>query len=84
MNVLPELSVIEQSSTVKDETTGKDVPVLSVEVIRGEFSDPMKLELTWSAKEMQIRHLKLQLFFETAIFISAQEDPELLRVTFND
>ena len=33
---------------------------------------------------MTIRELSIQISFENALYISANEDPELLRVIFND
>lgn len=84
MHVIADLVGDIEKGTMKDPKTGKTLPVLDVKVVEGYLSDPKKLKFTWKVKEMQKRELRLQLYFETAMFVSSQEEPETLQVTFND
>ena len=58
--------------------------VFTVEVIPGKDSDPSKLDFTWSVQEMTERQILIQMNFEDALYVSANEQPDTMRVTFAD
>ena len=81
MQIPPSLDMISKGFI---EINGRILPVLSVEVIPSEYSSPEYLRFEWIITEMTKRYIKLQLNFETAKFISANEEPDRIRITFND
>ena len=62
---------------------GTTRPVIVTKVVLGEFSPPEKLGYTWSVTKMTKRSLKLQINFENPIYVSTEEEPEQLEITFN-
>ena len=82
MHILPSLSML---NTFKVPLTkSNDLSVFTVEVIPGIDSEPRNLTFDWYATEMTERELKLQIIFDTAVYISMSGEPETLRITFND
>lgn len=81
MKVVPDLSMITEG-TVK--IKGKELPVLEIDVIASPYSDPHQLEFEWVTSGMTKRSVSFQLQFKTAMYVSAQEDSDLLRVIFRD
>lgn len=66
------------------EINGKLLPVLSVEVIPSDYSDTENLRFDWQTTEMTKRSIRFELLFETAKYVSANEEPDRIRITFND
>ena len=55
-------------------------PVFSLQIIPGEYSIEEKLGYSWSVYSMSKRTLSLKFDFENPIYISADEDPEMLQI----
>ena len=54
-----------------------------MKVVVGALTSAEKLGYSYSLTGMTKRSLELQLKFENPIFVSVEEDPEQLEVTFN-
>ena len=81
MRIIPDLRMITQGTV---EVKGEQRPVFDVEVIPGRDSDPEKLSFEWNIVEMTLRTVELQLFFEEALQVSANFEPDILRLSFVD
>lgn len=82
MNVIPDLILIEKG-TVPDDASGIQLPIFAPEVVLGAYTDESMLGYSWSVLQMTKRSLKLQITFENPIYVSMEEENEVLRVTFN-
>ena len=82
MKVLPEIQVLKKGEVQNND--GTVLPSFQVEVIAGEESDPSNLDFEWDTTAMDSQSLNLQLTFKTAMYVSAYESLEVLRVTFRD
>ena len=58
-------------------------PILEARVIVGSLTERKKLTYSWRVSEMTKRSLKLQIDFKNPIYVSMEEEPEHLEVTFN-
>ena len=81
MNVIPDLVLIEKG-TVPD-ASGTQLPIFAPEVVLGAYTDESMLGYSWSAQHMTKRSLDLKITFENPIYVSMEEEHEVLRVTFN-
>ena len=81
MHIIPSLSML-TNGTIR--LNGVDEPVFKVEVLPGSDSDPMKLEFGWKVIEMTERWVSIQMYFEEAMFVSANGEPDTLKITFVD
>ena len=81
MQVVPKLEIIEQGTIKIDKV---DFPVLSVEVIPNEDQDPKKVDFDWEVTSMTEKEMRIKLFFKTGVYISQQQDPDILKITFRD
>ena len=82
MHILPSLSMLNTFKVPQSEDD--DLSVFTVEVMPGIDSEPRNLTFDWYATEMTERELKLQIMFDTAVYVSMNNEPETLRITFND
>ena len=60
------------------------MPVFKVDVIPGDDSDPTKLNFGWQVDLMSERLIQLQMIFEEAVYVSSNDEPDILKVTFID
>lgn len=81
MRVLPSLDILMEG---KVERNGIVYPVLEVEVIPHFDSDLSNLRFNWEVSTMTKRYVRFKLVFETAVYVSMQEGPDILRTTFRD
>ena len=81
MSVVPDLALIE-TGTVTD-GSGEQLPIFAPEVVLGAYSDETMLGYSWSVLKMTKRSLDLQIAFENPMYISMEEEHEMLKVTFN-
>ena len=81
MQVLPYLEMIEQGRV---EFEGQELPVVDIKVIPGYLSEPEMLEFEWNVTAMTKRMITFQINFKTAKYVSAYEEPDRIRITFND
>jgi len=56
--------------------------LLNVEVRAGEYSDRSKLGFWWNVTEYNSTYMKIQLYFDSANYVSSQDEPETLVITF--
>ena len=82
MKIIPALKMIKEGK-VKNKD-GEIFPVLEIEVIASEWSDPLNLEFEWVTTTMTPRSVKFKLQFKKAMHVSAEEEPDYLRVIFRD
>ena len=81
IHILPKLSMLNNGTIT---INGVEQPVFKVDVVHGEDSDPSKLEFTWQVVKMTSREISIQILFQEAIQVSANEEPDILRLTFID
>ena len=81
MQVLPDLSMINSGTVLMN---GQDYPVVQIDVIAGPYSDPQMLDFDWVTSYMDERSVRFQLKFKNAIHVSANSEPDTLRVVFRD
>jgi len=60
------------------------VPVLGVTIVPGEDSDPASMGLTWRAVSQTPTTLTIQLVFDNALYISANQLKDILKITIVD
>ena len=58
--------------------------VFETKVLIGAYSDPSKVKYTLSEATMEKRKLELQLNFEDPLYISMEEEPEVLEIELLD
>ena len=78
MAEIADLKVVTETLSV-DKT-----PIFSVKVIRGEYSLPDKMEYSWKVVKMAERYLELQIDFTSPLYISTEEEPEMLEIIISD
>ena len=78
MAEIADLKVVSETLSV-DKT-----PIFSVKVIRGEYSLPDKMEYSWKVVKMAERYLELQIDFKSPLYISTEEEPEMLEIIISD
>ena len=54
-----------------------------MKVIPGKYSKPEMLGYNWSVTQMTKRSLELQIDFANPNYVSREEEPELLEITYN-
>ena len=67
MQVVSDLSMITNGTVSID---GKKMPVFDIEIIPADDSDPDMLKFDWNVISMTEQELKIQVFFEKAIYVS--------------
>ena len=80
MRTIEDLAVI-KSATMKSK---KAEPIFELRVAVGAYSEPEKMGYTWEPVAFSGRTLSLKISFENPIYISAEEDPELLEIVIRD
>jgi len=55
---------------------------LNVEVRAGALSDASKLGFSWNVTEYNFSSMKIQLVFDNANYVSSQDEPDILVITF--
>ena len=60
------------------------MPVFEVEVIPGEESDPSTLTFDWNVVSMTDREIAIQIYFDKAVYVSANTEPDTLKLSFVD
>ena len=81
MQIVPRLDMITMGTIM---IKGKRYPVVDIEVVSSEFSNPEDLFFDWVTSSMTERSIRFKLSFKTARFVSAKETPDILKVTFRD
>jgi len=81
IEIVPNLTIITNGTV---EVNGKISPVLELEILPGEDSDPANFNFTFKAVAQTSTKLTLQLVFDDARFVSADGDKETLLVYFRD
>ena len=81
MQIVPRLDMITMGTIM---IKGKRYPVVDIEVVPSEFSNPEDLFFDWVTSSMTERSIRFKLSFKTARFVSAKETPDILKVTFRD
>jgi len=79
--VLPTLDMITEGFVM---VKGKKYPVLQIDVIASLDSNPTNLEFKWVTSDMTKRSVNFKLQFSSAIYVSSQAEPDILKVTFHD
>lgn len=58
------------------------VPTMDVDIMPGYYSDANNLTFFWNVTSYEGQSLEMQLYFDSAVYISSQEIPEELRIAF--
>ena len=53
-------------------------------MIPGDESDPSKLTFDWKVVSMTDRKISIQIYFDSAIYVSANSEPDTLKMSFVD
>ena len=61
---------------------GQEFPILDVNVIPSQYSDPSNLKFNWTAVAMTAFDLDLEIKFENPLEVSAQILPDYLEIIF--
>ena len=81
MQVLPRLEMIKEGFV---EFNGKKYPVLDIDVVAGEYSEPSNLAFDWVTSDMTDRMIRFKITFKTAMFVSTSGESDTIKVTFRD
>ena len=81
MRVLPKLSMIDEGVV---HVKGIEQPVLKIEVEASSDSNPADLGFRWETSAMTVNYVRFKLHFSKAKFVSAQEEPDMLKITIYD
>ena len=81
MHIIPDLNLLKNMTVPTPEG---NLPVFQVNILPGSDSEVSKLDFGWEAISMSPRELKIQIYFKTALYISSNNEPEVLRLVFND
>ena len=60
------------------------IPVLTVKIIPARTQDPELLDFTWEIINYTKSEIKFQLDFENPLYVSFEEEPDILEISFHD
>ena len=81
MRIIPDLAMITNGTVIID---GQRQPVFDVEIIPSLDSDNSKLTFEWNILEMTERTISIQIYFQSAVYVSSNYEPDILRLSFVD